>query len=115
MSNRRAPGQKLINFPAKEEFIAFVDSILPQLGYTERAQFVRDAMVEKIEAAIKRPVDRVLALPPGRIGKGPPRKITSQRRDQQRQKRNASSALPAADQAILDAAEKARDSRRGKP
>lgn len=70
MSNRRAPGQKLINFPAKENFVKFVDGKLSELNYTERAQFIRDAMREKIERELKIKVEPDLALPPGRVGKG---------------------------------------------
>ena len=48
----------------------FVDQKLAEMDYTERAQFIRDAMVDKIERTLKIKVPNDLALPPGRMGKG---------------------------------------------
>lgn len=46
--NQRAAGQKLINLPASEEFIAAVDAALPAIGYGNRSEFIRDAIAEKL-------------------------------------------------------------------
>ena len=65
MSGHRAPGQKLLTLPAKEEFRDLMDAHLGRCGYSNRAQFVRDAISEKLErAGIS--VPRELTLPPGR-------------------------------------------------
>lgn len=62
---QRAPGQRLLNFPAKENFIAMLDNALERCGYSNRAEFIRDAIVEKLES-LEIKVDRRLALAPGR-------------------------------------------------
>jgi predicted DNA-binding WGR domain protein len=114
MSNRRAAGQKLVNFPIKEDYLEFVDDQLPGMGYTERAQFIRDAIREKIEATIGIKVDNDLVLPPGRVGKGGARKIDSYRADERQQKRRANSVADDASRAAAERAAAAARKRRSK-
>ena len=65
MPNQRAEGQKLLPVMASEEFIRALDQSLPRAGYSNRSQFVRDAILEKlIRARIAVPAD--LALSPSR-------------------------------------------------
>lgn len=75
MPNKRAPGQKLLSFPVDEKFIRELDAGLVKAGYHNRSQFIRDAIIEKLERAdIALPKE--LALPPHRLGKGSaPKKI----------------------------------------
>lgn len=77
MGSRRAPGQRLINIPAKAEFVAFLDSNLEEMGYADRAKFIRDALKEKIEKVLKRTIPKEMVMPPGRVGKGGRRKVSS--------------------------------------
>jgi Arc/MetJ-type ribon-helix-helix transcriptional regulator len=70
MPGQRSPGQKLINLSAKESFIDFVDSKLGRLGYTDRSQFIRDSIREKIAHTLKIDVPEEMALPPSRRGIG---------------------------------------------
>lgn len=69
MPNQRAPGQKLLPIPARVEFIRQVDAGIVKAGYTNRSQFIRDAIVEKLERASVR-ISRELSQPPPRTGKG---------------------------------------------
>lgn len=66
--------QRTISLPMNEEFISRIDSFLPKLGYSDRAKFIRQAIVDKFAAAgIVIPVE--LSLAPMRTGKvGRPRK-----------------------------------------
>lgn len=69
MPNQRAHGQKQIPVMMKEDFVDTIDSALAQLGYTDRAKFIRDAVFEKLEnSGIKLP--REISLAPDRAGKG---------------------------------------------
>jgi hypothetical protein len=68
MPNVRAPGQKLLNFPAYEDFIKQIDEGVAKSGAGDRAKFVRQAIVEHLEN-IGIHVPAHLAAPPPRTGK----------------------------------------------
>ncbi len=69
MSNLRASGQKLISLAVSENFLERVDAALPRAGYGDRSQFIRDAVLEKLQrAGIELPLE--LAAAPSRKGKG---------------------------------------------
>jgi hypothetical protein len=71
MPNQRAAGQKLLTVPCDEAFIKFIDENLDRTGYSNRSQFVRDAIAEKLESlGIQVPGGASNA--PSRIGKGGP-------------------------------------------
>lgn len=72
-SSTRSPGQKLIPVPVGDEFIGKVDQGLQKLGYGNRAQFIRDAIFEKLKQS-GRQLHPGLAQAPSRLGKGGPRK-----------------------------------------
>ncbi|HYG35352.1 MAG TPA: ribbon-helix-helix domain-containing protein [Clostridia bacterium] len=58
----------------KQKFIDKIDEAVKQLGYDNRSQLVRDAIVEKLVAGgIKVPPE--LSQAPDRVGKGGPRKV----------------------------------------
>lgn len=104
MSNRRAPGQRLINLAAKSDFVELLDGYISESSeYSDRSQFIRDAIVEKVSATLGKEIPAQLALPPGRAGKGgaKPRAITSYREDARREKK-ASSKLKAAEAKIVE-------------
>lgn len=42
-------GQKAVLIKWKPETLALVDASLAHMGYSERSQFIRDAVVEKLE------------------------------------------------------------------
>ena len=109
MSNRRAPGQRLINLAAKAEFVKLVDEYL---GGIPRSQFIREAIVEKVSDTLGKTIPAHLALPPGRAGKGG--RIESYRAEDRKEKRS-NSKPSAAVESSLDAAEDARRRRRSKP
>jgi hypothetical protein len=69
MPNRRGPGQKLIPVPASEKFIRELNHGFRRAGYTNRSQFIRDAIVEKLER-LGLKIPRELAVAPQRLGKG---------------------------------------------
>ncbi len=69
MATLRTPGQKLLPIPASEKFIKELDSGVRECGYPSRAQFIRDAIRDKL-CSIGREVPRELALAPSRLGKG---------------------------------------------
>lgn len=66
---RRAPGQTLVNLPMKIAFRDFIDDNLGNLGYDDRAKFIRAAVWEKL-TAMGKVIPRDLMLSPGRQGKG---------------------------------------------
>ncbi|HXI73471.1 MAG TPA: ribbon-helix-helix domain-containing protein [Verrucomicrobiae bacterium] len=69
MPNQRAKGQKLLTLPVSEDFIRDIDVNLPSMGYSNRSQFIRDAIIEKlVKAGITIP--KGLALPPTRVSSG---------------------------------------------
>jgi Arc/MetJ-type ribon-helix-helix transcriptional regulator len=68
MLNYRSPGQKLLPVPVTEEFLQKLNAGVRQAGYTNRSQFVRDAIVEKLaRAGVSIPTE--LSVPPHRHGK----------------------------------------------
>ena len=52
-----------------EKFIAKIDASLAKIGYSDRSSMIRDAIVEKLNAAGVE-VSIQLSLPPSRTGKG---------------------------------------------
>jgi hypothetical protein len=65
MPNQRAEGQKMLPVMASKEFIRVLDNGLRRAGYSTRSQFIRDAIVEKLERA-GIPVPGSLSLAPSR-------------------------------------------------
>ena len=56
----------MLTLPASEDFIDGMDRSLGAAGYSNRSQFIRDAIIEKLQrAGIK--VPREAALAPGRV------------------------------------------------
>jgi hypothetical protein len=80
MDTLRSPGQKLIPIPVSNDFLAAVDKAMEQLGYSNRSQFIRDAIAEKLVAA-GRKIKPGLAQAPSRAGKGgrPPKAKSKKR------------------------------------
>jgi len=68
MSNQRAPGQKLIAVPMKDEFIDVIDEYVLNEG-TSKSAFIREAVYEKL-TRMGKPVPKNITYPPGRTGKG---------------------------------------------
>ncbi len=64
MPGQRSKDQRLIPVPMSEEFVGEINAAVKKSGYPTRAQFIRDAIVEKITAL-------GIKLPPG-IGVPPP-------------------------------------------
>jgi len=57
--------QKLVAISMHEKFIETIDAALPSMGYSNRSNFIRAAIVEKLHAAgIKAPL--ALSLAPSR-------------------------------------------------
>jgi Arc/MetJ-type ribon-helix-helix transcriptional regulator len=73
--NQRAEGQKLIPIPMKEDFIAQIDSAYARMGYSNRSEFIRSAILEKLERGGFR-LPAGIALAPDRLGKGGAPKVT---------------------------------------
>ena len=69
MANKRRPGQKLIPFPASEKFIHELNQGFRRTGYSNRSQFIRDAIIEKLNRMGIETAPQ-LAAAPDRIGKG---------------------------------------------
>lgn len=69
----RSPGQKLVPVPINEGLLRNLDDGLRKLAYSNRSQFVRDAIYEKLTKLGSR-IPRMMAQAPDRIGKGGPRK-----------------------------------------
>lgn len=68
MPGQRAPGQKLINVPVDDAFLKEINEALKGAGYSNRAAFVRDAIVEKLLRAGYK-VTVPLSKAPPRFGK----------------------------------------------
>lgn len=69
MPNQRARTQRLVNFPASDQFIAGLDEAIRKVGYSNRSEFIRDAVEEKLrELGFQLPPGATLAPP--RAGKG---------------------------------------------
>lgn len=88
MPNQRGEDQKLLPFTVKEEFLDELDRALRSLHITNRSQFIRDAIREKL-SALGVEVPEGLAAAADRFGKGgpKPRTITSYREDAKKEKR----------------------------
>lgn len=68
MPNKRAAGQKLINVPVDENFLTQMDSAIEKTDYSNRSEFIRAAIVEKLKSeGFEIPAS--LAKPPARAGK----------------------------------------------
>jgi hypothetical protein len=78
MANQRGSGRKLIPVPASEQFIRELHHALRKAGFSNRSQFIRDAIVEKLGrlGLVIRPG---LAVPAHRPGKGGRLAVPSQR------------------------------------
>lgn len=74
MPNQRAPGQKLLNFPARESFIALIKQGVRKCREcnNNRSEFIRLAIVEKLQRlGVVVPASESAA--PSREGKGGPK------------------------------------------
>lgn len=69
MRNERGTGQKLIPIPANERFIRELNDGFRKAGYSNRSQFIRDAIVEKL-SRMGIEIPREISVAPDRIGKG---------------------------------------------
>jgi hypothetical protein len=67
MPNKRAPNQKLIAFSVDAEFERSLERCLQRCGITNKSQFIRDAIYEKL-SRLGMEVPAVLKEPPGRFG-----------------------------------------------
>jgi hypothetical protein len=65
MANQRAEDQQLLPFTAKRKFVAELDAGLQQINVSNRSQFIRDAILEKLEREGIR-IPRNLASAPAR-------------------------------------------------
>jgi hypothetical protein len=70
MPNKRAPNQKLIAFPVDAEFERSLEKCLESRGITNKSQFIRDAIYEKL-ARLGMEVPRELKEAPVRFGHHP--------------------------------------------
>ena len=61
--------QKLVNFFARVDFIAFLNAHYRACGYSDKSKFIRDAIREKLLLE-KHVMPIELTLAPSRIGKG---------------------------------------------
>jgi len=69
MPNQRAAGQQLITLYMKETFLRALDRAFPAAGYSARSEFIRDAILEKLQSmGILLPASEAAA--PSRAGKG---------------------------------------------
>lgn len=68
MSEGRSAGQKLLNFPVKEEFLEEIDRAISSSRFSNRSEFIRQAILEKLqEMGISIP--EAMASAPSRSGK----------------------------------------------
>jgi len=67
--NQRASGQKQVIVVLKEDFLDKIDRNLPSMGFGDRAQFIRQAVKEKLQANGVS-VSAFEVTPPSRAGKG---------------------------------------------
>jgi len=71
MPNQRAPDQTLLPFTAKVGFVQELDAGLRKLNLSNRSQFIRDAIAEKLYRAGIPLKDELRAAPP-KFGKNRP-------------------------------------------
>lgn len=67
MPSKRAPNQKLIAFPVDAEFERSLEKCLQACGITNKSQFIRDAIYEKL-SRLGMEVPAALKEPPVRFG-----------------------------------------------
>lgn len=67
--NVRASGQKQVIVIMSEEFLSDIDGSIESLGYSNRAEFIRQAVLEKLAKAGVQ-VEKSKAAAPSRAGKG---------------------------------------------
>lgn len=72
MPNQRSPDQKLLPFTAKNKFVEKLDSSLRELNISNRSQFIRDAIREKL-ARLGIAIPEELTAAEDRFGKGGPK------------------------------------------
>jgi len=70
MPNKRAPNQKLIAFPVDADFERSLEKCLHACGITNKSQFIRDAIYEKL-SRLGMNVPASLKEPPVRFGHQP--------------------------------------------
>jgi hypothetical protein len=70
MPNKRAPNQKLIAFPVDAEFERSLEKCLRAHGITNKSQFIRDAIYEKL-SRLGMEVPAALKEAPVRFGHHP--------------------------------------------
>lgn len=68
MPNQRSKDQKLVNFPARESFIALIEDGVKLAASGDRSKFIRDAIVDKLRR-LGIPVPPEVFSPPSRTGK----------------------------------------------
>lgn len=79
----RSAGQKLVPVPVSDGFLEKIDAALLKAGFANRAQFIRDAIYDKLTKAGFE-MHRGLAQAPSRAGKGGPRKVPSRKKTQRK-------------------------------
>lgn len=67
--NVRASGQKQVIVIMSEEFLSDIDGSIETLGYSNRAEFIRQAVLEKLAKAGVQ-IEKSKAAAPSRAGKG---------------------------------------------
>jgi Arc/MetJ-type ribon-helix-helix transcriptional regulator len=67
--NVRASGQKQVIVIMSEDFLTDIDGSVAALGFSNRAEFIRQAVLEKLAAAGVK-VEKSKAAAPSRAGKG---------------------------------------------
>jgi hypothetical protein len=68
MPNQRSPSQRLLNLAVSREFLSELDDCLADLGYGNRSDFIRQAIMEKL-AGLGVILPRRLAGAPARAGR----------------------------------------------
>jgi hypothetical protein len=71
----RSEGQKPLTIMVKEGFLEAITQAYQVAGYSDRSQFIRDAVFAAIEN-MGLEVERSLKAAPSRMGKGGPKKKT---------------------------------------
>jgi hypothetical protein len=76
MPNTRSPGFKLLNVQMSDEFINRLSKLVTDCGYSNRSEFIRDAIVEKLHrSGFDLPADVTTVPPKTRASRsGRPRK-----------------------------------------
>jgi hypothetical protein len=76
MPNQRSANQKPVLVMMREDFLDEINRAYPEAGYSDRSQFIRDAVYKQIEKlGIQLPL--VIKTSPDRTGKGGPKKKKS--------------------------------------